>query len=117
MWSANPELRRDQLEATLNSLRQPIYIVDGDYRLVLTNDEFKSKFQTESGTCYSVVFGRSLPCEWCDLRSNRAFSATVEIQDTAYKLEFAPMPSGPETKGGVEMLRRHYFRAKASADS
>ncbi len=98
------ETRRDRLEATLHSLRQPIYIVDGDYNLVLANDVFMSRFQAVRGTCYSVVFGRSAPCEWCDLRSNRVFSATVEIQDVAYKLEFAPMPSGLHTKGGVEML-------------
>jgi transcriptional regulator of aromatic amino acid metabolism len=98
------ELRHHQLEVSLNSLPQPIYIVDGQYNLVLANDVFRSRFRTTGGACYAVVFGRTTPCEWCQLRQSRSFSLTVDIQETSYQLEFAPMAVGQGAKGGVETL-------------
>jgi signal transduction histidine kinase/CheY-like chemotaxis protein len=98
------ELRHHQLEVSLNSLAQPIYIVDGQYNLVLANDVFRNRFRTTGGTCYAVVFGRKSPCEWCQLSQSRPFSLAVDIQETSYQLEFAPMAVGQGAKGGVETL-------------
>jgi signal transduction histidine kinase/CheY-like chemotaxis protein len=96
------ELRSDQLEVTVNSLRQPIYIVDGDYNIVLANEFFHHDFKTDE-PCYTAVFGRTHPCEWCELRASRAFSRSVTIRESSYQLEFAPMPAH-YGKGGVELL-------------
>ncbi len=98
------EYRRTQLDVTLSSLRQPIYIVDGDYNVVLSNDVFRSRFNASTGPCYSVVFGRNIPCDWCELKAQRPFSAAVEIRDLNYQLEFAPITAGKDSKGGVELL-------------
>jgi len=98
------ELRHHQLEVTLNSLPQAIYIVDADYNLTLANAVFRKRFQTSGGPCYSVVFGRSTPCDWCELRSSKPFSAAVEVGGAFYQLEFVPMAVGQGAKGGVELL-------------
>src|SRR5262249_11726741 len=38
------ELRAQQLDVTVNTLRQPVYIVDGQYNIVLANDVFQRRF-------------------------------------------------------------------------
>lgn len=104
------ELRFHQLEVTLNSIGQPIYIVDGGYNVILANDVFHSRFPSSDGLCYSTVFGRTSPCEWCQLAANRVFSASVESKGSFYQLEFAPLklttvrPSEGPPPGGVELL-------------
>jgi signal transduction histidine kinase/CheY-like chemotaxis protein len=96
------ELRSHRLSLTLNSLRQPIYIVDGNYNIVLANDVFYQRFKAP-GTCYESLFGFSHPCDWCDLPANRAFSRTATIGESIYQLEFSPMTAN-YGKGGVELL-------------
>ncbi|MBI4471297.1 MAG: hypothetical protein HY646_01425, partial [Acidobacteria bacterium] len=93
------ELRQHQLEVTLNSMRQPLYIVDNTYNIVLANDVFRMRFGNTSGRCHSIVFGRSTPCDWCRLAAGDVFSETVENRGMVYQLEFAPL-----TAGGVELL-------------
>ena len=98
------ETRLQQLSVTLNTLRQPIYIVDGDYNIVLANEVFNSRFGAKRALCYATVFGKTSPCEWCELRRNQAFSTIAELRGAVYQVEFAPMKPGSFANGGVEML-------------
>jgi signal transduction histidine kinase/CheY-like chemotaxis protein len=96
------ELRSQQLDVTVNTLRQPVYIVDGHYNIVLANDVFHRRFPAD-GLCYASVFGRSEPCDGCELQANRGFSRSVNLGESIYQLEFAPLPAS-DGKGGVELL-------------
>lgn len=92
------------LAGTLNSVRQPIFIVDSQYRVTQSNEVFRSRFVGDSIHCYNLVFGKSAPCEWCKLKDGRGFSASVEVPAASFQVEFSPLPSSEGKIGGIELL-------------
>ncbi len=60
---------RQQYQATLDALEDPVYVASADHEVAFMNAAMKAEFGDQVGRkCYEVFHGRSSPCEdWCDL--------------------------------------------------
>lgn len=59
---------RDALQSLINTLPQPIYLIDMEGRVLAANQRFRNEPpQPEKTLCYSYIFGRDTPCGGCEL--------------------------------------------------
>ncbi len=77
------EILKQQWDSTFNAITEPVAIIDSDYNVIRTNNTFLefSLVKTVPGEkCYKSLFGRSQPCEGCQLGARFELS-TAKTQD------------------------------------
>ena len=83
---------KEQWESTFNAYSEPVALIDENFDLVQANQAFfKNTPGKTSSKCYKVLFGRTSPCEGCQMGQNFRLSTknkpTYEVSSQFIHLE------------------------------
>jgi PAS domain S-box-containing protein len=83
------------LNAVLESLTHPFYVIDADnYQVTTANSAARSVFARDASCCYSLTHGRSSPCDSsahpCPLEEVKKTGKAVKVEHLHYDRNGAP---------------------------
>lgn len=79
------EILKQQWESTFDAITEPVAIIDKQYNVIRANatfSEFSANSDVRNKKCYTLLFGRTTPCEACKMGSRFELSQ-VQTQDKA----------------------------------
>jgi two-component system NtrC family sensor kinase len=116
------ETLKHQWEATFDAIVDPVSLITADYTLVRINRSFAERSNAEpekviGRKCFEALFGRTSPCEGCEVVTGRPLAQLLLATGTNFRLKPARTVGGPSGNNAIydvfsqEIQFKHEARA------
>ena len=74
------------ISTAFNSTFYPVLIVDKNYKIVESNKAF-AKYESPQNKCYEAMFGRTTPCEGCQIGKSFQIEIKADLETTYFNVQ------------------------------